>query len=94
MKYLIESSVAVPEFRGRAWNTVYPFASMAVGESILVEHGKSESVVRAAQGFAKRHRGWKFTCRKDGGGMRVWCVQKPAKCDELPLRLVNRLGNW
>ena len=94
MTYRIDSSVPVPEFRGSSWRTVYPFGRMLVGDSILVEPGKAVTAAASARQFARRHAGWKFTSLREAGGMRIWCVRVPQKLDELPLRVVNRLGDW
>ena len=89
MTYRIDSSVPVPECKG-----VYPFGRMKVGDSIWVVMRWGKSAVRSSHGFAKRHPGWGFTARREGDGVRIWCVECPQTVGKLPVRLVNKLGAW
>ena len=88
----VESDVPPPKYTGQAWNTKYPWREMKVNDSILADN--PETARRAAQGFARRHKGWRFTCRMEGDKLRIWCIARPPTLDSLPARQVFRLGSW
>ena len=63
----IEKGIEAPDRR------VYPYAEMEVNDSFLVTDAKMQTVCNANYRAYKRL-GWKFICRKEGEGIRVWRV--------------------
>lgn len=68
--FKIESSIPVPASR----QTTYPFSSMSVGDSFLVEKAdpKKAASVRACASVYGKKTNSKFTCKQVEGGVRVW----------------------
>jgi hypothetical protein len=50
---------------------IYPYRDMDVGDSFFVPEGKMPTV-NAANYRAFKSLGWKFSARKQDGGIRVW----------------------
>lgn len=73
MSYEISSDVPLPITLRR---TRWPWASMKVGDSFLVQDiGDRGSIASAASYYGKRHPGFKVTIRKVEGGLRVWRIE-------------------
>ena len=53
---------------------IFPFSKMKPGDSFIVEHCH---VITAHRSFMRRHPGWEFTSRREGNGVRVFCIQAP-----------------
>lgn len=66
----IEKGIPLPKQNGRAVR--YPFDGMEINDSFYVPGIKSSADIRGSIGYAMAKRGWKFACRKDGDGVRVW----------------------
>ena len=59
--------------------TRYPWPQMKVGDDLFVKESELPkcgyaSLRSAAWHWTKSHPGWKFTCKKEKGGYRVWRV--------------------
>lgn len=74
--YKIERGYPIPEAasrQGLGRRPLYPFADMAVGESISVPLPEKSRAADAAKHWAHRHPGWRFFCGADlKGGVRLW----------------------
>jgi hypothetical protein len=68
-KLVIESGISPPDIVRIGW----PHKTMRVGQSFFVE-GRSMVAVCNANNRYKRKLGWKFTARKQDGGIRVWRI--------------------
>jgi len=73
MKMLkIESNVPMPS---RRKSSIYPFASMQVGDSFFVCDGRHpRSISTHMSTTAQRHRPKRFCTRQEGDGIRVWRI--------------------
>lgn len=66
----IERNVLIPETSSHK----YPFSSMSVGDSFLVENdGQFSKATNAAYMYGKRN-GQKFRSKKCGEGVRIWRI--------------------
>lgn len=69
---IVEKGHPIP----RPTTRVYPFGDMEPGDSFFVPPGenaeRTKNNVRCAAKAFGRRKGWKFTVRKDGEGVRVW----------------------
>jgi hypothetical protein len=69
---LIDKDVPIPT--GTRASVRYPFATMEVGDSILVP-GTAKQLARShALNFKKTHPGWDYKTRTTNEGMRIWMV--------------------
>jgi hypothetical protein len=71
-EFTIEKNVPLPPERtGTVW---HPFAQMEAGDSVFipVKPGRNSQKIRSAAQNCGRTRGWKFVCREQSGGVRVW----------------------
>lgn len=65
----IDDDVPPPVVRG------YPFKNMAPGQSVLCAGETTAGrAYNAAQAVARR-RGWKFSARREGDGIRIWRIK-------------------
>ena len=64
--YKIEDGVPLPVKREK-----YPFADMAVGQSVFVV-GKLPRSFGGVFGNLRKSRGMEFTCKTEADGVRVW----------------------
>lgn len=78
--YQIEKGIEVPAKKilaGR--NSVYPFATMEVGDSFFVPQvdgkPKTDGSIRSAARQVAKKLGFKFTVRRVDGGFRCWRVE-------------------
>lgn len=69
------SDVAVPPDQKRRDPSIWPHAGMEIGQSfwIATEDRVYGTVLNANARYAKRL-GWRFTARKENGGVRVWRI--------------------
>lgn len=65
--YKIEKNIPIPENHA---NAKYPFAQMAVGDSVFLLGMVSTSV--SSRLTYARKKGFRFTTRNEGDGVRVW----------------------
>jgi hypothetical protein len=68
----IDKNVPLPPPK-RGPEATFPWQSMEVGDSFLVE-GRSQSSVASHGSLAGQRYGRKFTTRKEGDGVRVWRI--------------------
>ena len=69
LEFKVDKNVKVPARAGRS--SKYPFATMAIGESFLVENGSPKSLAGVAYQSGKKLN-MKFTYRNVDGGVRIW----------------------
>jgi hypothetical protein len=76
MTFTVESGIPVPARKGgRAGGSKYPFATMEIGQSFLVDSETKIGTIRSAVGaFTKTHKGYRFAIRQTDEGVRVWRV--------------------
>jgi hypothetical protein len=68
----IEKGVPIPT--GTRASARYPFATMEIGDSILVP-GTSKQLARShALNFKKTNPGWDYKTRTTNEGMRIWRI--------------------
>lgn len=77
--YEIKKNIPIPVIERHAGRpAIYPFAEMAIGDSILIPVDKNSkrglSARRSAHGYADRHSGFKFTTLFVDSGLRIWRV--------------------
>ncbi len=85
MSFDIRSGLQRPN-KGRQPTIDYPFATLQVGQCIVVNKGQQSNVWKKARAFMDAHPGWQlhggtFTengTRKYG----VWCIERPARDGE------------
>jgi hypothetical protein len=66
----IEKGVPLPAPRG---NLMYPFDTMAIGDSFTVTPDKRPGLSVAAAQYKRNHKGWDYTTRMQASGLvRVW----------------------
>lgn len=72
----IQSNVPIPtSYTGKRCS--YPFAQMKIGDSFFVKASDYQvfpKVRYAVAYWAKRHKGFWYTTRKEGDGLRVWRI--------------------
>jgi hypothetical protein len=79
MNYQIEKGVPLPrKASGRVKESKYPFQDMQPGDSFFVPGGTASYVSAVACAAARKGFG-PFTIRNVEGGVRVWCLPKPAE---------------
>lgn len=71
MKYQIESGVPMPI---NLRNVKYPFKTMEIGDSFIIDNVNAKIIHNAAYAFGKRNNK-KFTVRTNDGTARIWRVQ-------------------
>lgn len=72
----IESGVPLPASYINGRPASYPFRKMEVGQSIFIPEEKVSPHHAAKRAYAAgRRTGYKFTCRKVDGGVRVWRIE-------------------
>lgn len=70
MSIVIEKGVLLPtSIAGRP--RVYPFPEMNIGDSFFTPN---KIAYASASGFKKKNRGWDYTGRQEGDGVRIWRV--------------------
>lgn len=67
----IQNNIVPPPSKRAKGTSIYPFSSMASGDSILVPFERAASAKAAAISFAK-NAGMKCITRKEMDGLRVW----------------------
>jgi hypothetical protein len=75
MEYVIEKNVPVPKGRpGR--KPIYPFSTMAVGDSIFIADPDANKAKSSACGTGNKRKGKRFSSRRltenDQCGVRIW----------------------
>lgn len=74
-QYDTDCNVAMPAAQvWRSRRCTYPFEKMAVGESFFAAAEDGTRAWNAARAYARRHAGWAYTARREGGGVRIWRV--------------------
>lgn len=74
-KIEIENGVPVPEkyvHSGPGRPRIYPFSTMQVGDSFALPADRANVVRFSASQWKRRHPGWDYTSRVDGGVIRIW----------------------
>lgn len=72
----IEKNVAIPLCGdGTRLGSKYPFNKMVPGDSVFVEGQNTTGKAYAAAKSMGVQRGWKFSGRTVGGGVRIWRVE-------------------
>lgn len=72
----IESGVPVPASYKNGRPPSYPFREMEVGQSIYIPATEVFPRYAAKRAYAAgRRAGFKFVCRRDDDGVRVWRVE-------------------
>lgn len=86
MAFTVESGIPVPARKGgRAGGSKYPFATMEIGQSFLVDSETKIGTIRSAVGaFTKTHKGYRFAIRQTDDGVRVWRVALKAEGEVTP----------
>ena len=74
MMFRIDKNIPVPLTSGMGRPTIYPFADMAVGDSILVPVNKAGGARVSAYYHGKIHKK-KFTAQRVADGYRIWRVK-------------------
>ncbi len=70
----IEKNIPIPNTKGR--KAKYPFATMEVGDSFLLEKVPKNTVLNAARSWAIRHKKKHvFTIRFIDGNTRIWRIK-------------------
>jgi hypothetical protein len=69
---IVEKRMKVPP-PNRKGATKYPWAQMEVGDSFFAPGKTTTTLHQAARNFAIKT-GWRFTCRKEEGGARIWRI--------------------
>ena len=69
--YRLESHLPIPESRPGP-KTRYPFGTMAVGESFLVDRDAAYRARNAVNAYKGKHPGWNYTARLEADGLRIW----------------------
>lgn len=82
MTFEIRSDLPLPKRTGVGGRKPkYPFGELAVGQAFVVKSAedpvKGASLRSSANGYSKKHPGWKFTVRAVEGGYGVWCIASP-----------------
>jgi hypothetical protein len=76
----IEKNVPVPESRARKGNSKYPFPDMEEGDSFFIigySREKMQSISSCGRTwFQKNKPDFTIISRKEGDGIRFWCVTK------------------
>jgi hypothetical protein len=77
--YQIEKGIEVPAKKIFVGKSVYPFATMEVGDSFFVPQvdgkPKTDGSLRSSARQAAKKFGFKFTVRRVDGGFRCWRVE-------------------
>jgi len=71
MKYQIESGVPMPI---NLRNVKYPFKTMEIGDSFIIDNVNAQIISKAAYVFGKRNNK-KFAVRTNDGTARIWRIQ-------------------
>lgn len=72
----IESDIPVPASYTNGRPASYPFRKMEVGQSIFIPSDEVLPQQAAKRAYtAGRRAGFRFTCRKVEGGVRIWRVE-------------------
>jgi hypothetical protein len=71
----IEKGVPMPHGVTADQGSKYPFKDMGVGDSVFVQGQNSQGLVAVAARNYGFHHGWKFSCRTDENGVRIWRVK-------------------
>ena len=76
MEYLIEKNVPIPKARPGRRQPIYPFSTMAVGDSIFIADPDAKKAKSAACGTGNKRKGKRFRSRRltenDQRGTRIW----------------------
>ena len=72
----IESDVPLPASYVNGRPASYPFRNMGVGQSIFIPATQVSPHHAAKRAYAAARRtGFKFTCRKEEDGIRIWRIE-------------------
>lgn len=75
MPVKIDRDVPIPERRhGGSRPPIYPFGSMAVGDSFALPGEVAGKLGSAAQKWRGRHPGWDYRTAKKDGEVRLWRI--------------------
>lgn len=70
----IDKGVPVPPRKaGKGAELKYPWPHLSPGDSFFVQNANRNSIYAGARNWSKKI-GYKFTCRSEPGGIRVWRV--------------------
>lgn len=71
--FTIETGIPIPPTR--QFSTLYPFRSMEVGESFVVEFARKQAAFNKARYHKKTHPGWNYRAhRLPDGSCRFWRI--------------------
>ena len=71
---MIDKNIPVPETTAGGRPAKYPFYKMVVGDSVFFKGAKTGGKEYLAAQAAGRNKGWKFSGRAVGGGLRIWRI--------------------
>ena len=80
----VEKKVPMPSRKGKSWKEPrLPYPTMTVGDSFFVPLPSSaeerrveyDRVKTLAQYYQSTRRGWKYSLRTEGDGIRVWRIK-------------------
>ncbi len=69
----VEKNIRIPETSAKGRPSIYPFATMDVGDSFFLDGKAVASISPVAASHGQKY-GKKFTCRTVEGGVRVWRI--------------------
>lgn len=74
MTFELEDDVPVPS-SGRYKTKSYPFSTMEIGQSFLLNQSDAQHARMAAAQYKLRHPGWKYASRQvEQGVVRLWRI--------------------
>lgn len=74
MNYKVDKGVSVPTGHGRGRPAIYPFASLAIGDSFTVPASDAPKARLAASSWKRFHPEWGYASRKEGDAVRIWRI--------------------
>lgn len=75
MFWEMTDSVPMPTTSGKGRPAKYPFSEMEIGQSVFFDGARTGGKEYLAAQAAGRHKGWKFSGRSEGSGLRIWRVE-------------------
>ena len=74
MNYKVDKDVGVPTGHGRGRPAIYPFASLAIGDSFTVPVIDALKARLSAAQRKRLHPGWDYASRTEGDVVRIWRI--------------------
>lgn len=71
-KFKIVSDLLPPSRKASGRPAVYPWNTLAVGDSFWVPAEIRAKTQIAASAWKSRHPGWDYVSRREGAGSRIW----------------------